>query len=488
MRSPSTGGYTLTEEQLSLRPSNPILSPVGATAGSKSTEEPFELVRRETELDVTRKDAILPCFSLGTHRRLDHFFGRQDVMKIIDDYLLPPAAEQSEEQLRGFAICGLGGMGKTELAVEYAYSRRDKFDAVFWLSADDSKILASNFAQIAHRLGLEDHLSDLAAGRDVAMGWLLRPLKKTSEPETAENLANWLIIYDNVDNLDVLHEYWPEFGRGSVLLTSRDPFAKHNRYVEKGINLSPLSESDTEAMMQGLTHVVAEGSQKEALSAISERLDGFPLAINQISSVFRSMRVSYTNFLKFCNEEGITKVFEEEGEQADPSKVRSLATLWALDQLGKETRALLQVICILDPDNIPEELLIDKSSEVMLDHYPKSRKDYYHARKQLVSSSLIAHHEDQEKLSVHRLIQGTAKGMMNQQELVAAFQAAASLVISAWPFQSMKEHHSIARFSKCEDVLPSVLRLKDGLERPLQGLNDFLLQVRLARLFNDTGW
>jgi hypothetical protein len=78
-------------------------------------------------------------------------------------------ALESEEQLCSFAICGLAGMGETELAVEYAYSRKDNFEAVFWLGADDTQILASNFTQITRQLGLEDGLADIAASRDVAM-------------------------------------------------------------------------------------------------------------------------------------------------------------------------------------------------------------------------------------------------------------------------------------------------------------------------------
>jgi len=138
---------------------------------------------------------------MGTRQRIEPFFGRAQTIELIDQFLLPPlragdqdGRDDSGDALRSFAICGLGGMGKTALAIEYAHSRRDNFEAVFWLGADDAKILASNFAQIAEKLGLEDDHSDLAASRDIAMGWLSLPLKKTSEPDTPDNIANWLII------------------------------------------------------------------------------------------------------------------------------------------------------------------------------------------------------------------------------------------------------------------------------------------------------
>ncbi len=414
-------------------------------------------------------------------------------MEMIDQALLPTSTARPEDgqedgnQLRSFAICGLGGMGKTELVIEYAYSRREQFDAIFWLGADDSKILASNFAQIAEQLGLEDDLSDLAASRDIVMGWLARPLKSMSRPDTPENTARWLVIFDNVDNLDVLSDYWPKFGRGSVLVTSRDPFAKHYFLIDRGIDLPRLSDSDSEAMMQRLTHVKADAANMDALAAIADKLDGFPLAINQMSGVFRQLRLSYREFLKYYDEEGIEGLFAKP-VRGDADSVRSLATVWALDRLSKGTKALLQVICLLDPDDIPEDLLMGRAAHVKLDGYPTTIGEYYTARAELVASSLISQDPEHEKISLHRLIQETAKARMAPGELVAAFQAAGDLVISAWPFQSMKEHHSVARFSKCEAVFPSVLRLMNGLQPLIQESADCPFDVGLAKLFNDTGW
>lgn len=452
----------------------------------------------EAAFEPISKDPILPCFALGAHQRLDQFTGRQEIMRTMDGHLLPPAptpdsmdalptssASERRGILRSFALCGLGGMGKTELAVEYAYSRKDKFEAIFWLVADDTQILASNVAQIAQWLGLEDDSSDIAASRDVAMQWLSKPLRRTLVKDEPANVVDWLIIFDNVDNFDVLSENWPKFGRGSVLVTSRHAFAKDNLYVANGISLPPLMNLESEALIQRLTHVKADVSQKEALSIIAQKLDGLPLAINQMSGVFRDLGLSYTDFLKYHNEEGIEALLKKQSESISQG-VSSLATLWALDRLSKSTRTLLQVICLLDPDHIPEDLLIDKNSEVKLEHYPKSRGDYYNARSELVSSSLINHNADQ--ISLHRLIQDTAKSMMSGEELIAAFQAAISLVVSAWQVQSMKEHHSVARFSKCEGVFPSVLRLKNGLEPLIQEPGDFPFDIRVAKLFNDTGW
>lgn len=174
-----------------------------------------------TPLEESEKEPILPCFMLSSQHRVQHFVSREDVMATLDRYLLAEQKkapdDDQQDSLCSFVICGLGGIGKTSLAVEYAFTRRRAFEAIFWLNADNVYILASNFAQISTKLGLEDTSSDLAASHSIVMNWLSKPLKRRSEPETREN-----DIFDNVDNLDVLSEFWPGLGRGSALVTSRD--------------------------------------------------------------------------------------------------------------------------------------------------------------------------------------------------------------------------------------------------------------------------
>ncbi|RSL62727.1 hypothetical protein CEP53_004673 [Fusarium sp. AF-6] len=267
LRSPSTACLTRFEDvDMKSQPTSlPISSPADTVAGS-STVESYEVVPAVAALEVSARDPKLPCFVLGDYWRKDAFMGREDTLKIIDDHLLPEninpdkgqgsdSSSQDGSDLRSFAICGLGGIGKTELAVQYAHTRKKYFEAIFWLGADDSKILASSFANLAVQLGLEDEDSvDVTASRDIVMGWLSRPLRQTSKPDEPGNFVNWLLIFDNVDNLDVLDDYWPKLGRGSVLITSRDPNAKQNMYIHEGLHLPPLTNTETEVLMQKLTH------------------------------------------------------------------------------------------------------------------------------------------------------------------------------------------------------------------------------------------
>ncbi|KAL7781016.1 hypothetical protein V8C43DRAFT_328491 [Trichoderma afarasin] len=463
-----------------------LRSDAGSTVGS------FEFVPSEPLLEAKEKEPSLPCFMLSSQNPVRHFVGRTDVLKTIDNYLLPGSVDvlnsENGKVLRSFAICGLGGMGKTSVAVKYAHDRRNIFDAIFWLNADSESILETSFAQISTRLGLEEDSSDLTASRSIAMNWLSKPLKRPSEPETPENLAHWLIIFDNVDNLDILSEFWPGLGQGSVLVTSRDPQAKMNMHIRNGINLSSLSIEDTVQLLQQLTQSPVQVQQKDAIEALANKLGGLPLAINQIAGLFRQLRCSYTGFLQLYDDKGIATVFETQVGQDDGQESRSLGTIWALNRLSNLTRALLQVLCLFDPDEIPEELLLSTSLEQDFPDYPKTKVDYLKARAGLSSSSLINLDEEGKKVSLHRLIQDTVLQQMSEDELNAAYRAAIRLVFAVWPFQSIKEHHSVARFSDCELFFPSVLRLKEGLERLLQQKVFSPKNLEVARLFNDVGW
>lgn len=431
---------------------------------------------------------------MGVHKRNNGFYGREDILIMIDSHLLHPLDISDPDRpkpLRSFAICGLGGMGKTELAVEYAFSRREQFEAVFWLVADDADILAESFARIAQQLGLEDSDvgQDLAASRELVKGWLSNPVRQVANPDQSDDEARWLLIFDNVDDLDVLSDYWPTTGRGSVLVTSRDPLAKCNLYtVNDGIDLPPLSSSATMDLIQRLTRIKPDQSQQGALSSIADKLGGLPLAISHMSSVIRDSRMSYTEFLKFYEQEGIEQLQMMQKSSDKSQNARSLATVWALHTLSPATTSLLQILSILDPDNIPEYILTQNCADVELTDYPKSRGSYYAARAQLLRSSLIYQNAEQEQLSLHRLIQDTTKSLMTQDRFFAVFQTALSLVSSVWPFQKFENYHSVARFGKCAEIFPCVLRLKNGVESLVSEKRGFSFDNRVTRLLNDAGW
>ncbi len=128
------------------------------------------------------------------------FTGRENVLKRLNDAL---------KASKTAAISGLGGIGKTQTAVEYAYRYRDDYNTILWVKAESLESINSDFVTIAHLLNLpekqeqEQHLIVEAVKR-----WF-------------EDHAGWLLIFDNADDLEMMRDFLPTDGKGYILLTTR---------------------------------------------------------------------------------------------------------------------------------------------------------------------------------------------------------------------------------------------------------------------------
>lgn len=137
-------------------------------------------------------------------KRNEYFTGREDILKELHNSLKSDKAAALAQ-----AISGLGGIGKTQTAVEYTYQYRNEYNAVLWVKADSREALISDYAALAHVLDLpekdakEQNLAAAAVRR-----WL-------------ENNSGWLLVFDNADEPGLLEEYIPIDHKGHILLTSR---------------------------------------------------------------------------------------------------------------------------------------------------------------------------------------------------------------------------------------------------------------------------
>lgn len=158
-------------------------------------------------------------------QRNQYFTGREDILKELRSALISDQAAALAQ-----AISGLGGIGKTQTAVEYAYQYRNEYDAVLWVKADSRDALISDYAALAHVLDLpekdakEQNLAAVAVRR-----WL-------------ENNSGWLLVFDNADEPGILEEYIPIDQKGHILLTSRAQLFD-NLGISKPVELPKMKPS-----------------------------------------------------------------------------------------------------------------------------------------------------------------------------------------------------------------------------------------------------
>ena len=276
-----------------------------ATDGSSSGA--FEILPSISHFSTRLREPRLPCRILDVEVRSEDFFGREDVFFMMEKALLPSKSKlisSESEGLKQFALCGMGGLGKTEIATEFTVRYKERFDAVFWIRAEGVAKMDTCFADIAIRLGLEDKVesTNQIVSRELVKGWLSDPWEITSiESRPTRTPATWLIIFDNADDQYALTDYWPLQGSGSVLITSRDPMAKtFFSTSSSGLDLEPFNDYDGACMLKKLLCDVEQNDDKEQQLAerISHSLGGLPLAIVQTAGVIRRQDLRLAEFLE----------------------------------------------------------------------------------------------------------------------------------------------------------------------------------------------
>lgn len=463
----------------------------GATAGS--SDGGFEIIPQISDILPGRQGTRLPCHILPVSRNKG-FFGRVDALQEIFNTFFPmqqvklDPPEQEPNEVKTFAICGPGGVGKTQTAIEFVFTHKDRYDAIFWIFADATTKISESFTRIALDLGLVTSDSvdarDPVVTRDLVKGWLADPLK-TADPadDGAIDYATWLLVFDNADFPEELEEYWPLDGPGCVLFTSRDPLAKHSNYLAmNGIDLKPFGLDEGTKFLTRLTMKEEDGG------SVVKALGGFPLALTQMAGVIVRRDLTFEEFAKTYNEEeGREELFQlrlSQGKRRSGYE-HTIASVWALESL-KYGRTLLEVLSFLDPDGIPEMILTNHPEVVSQDTFPKTSISYQKARTELLQSSLISRSAG--RIQVHRLIQDAARTKLSHPQTKEIFSTTVALVSSIWPFEAFDWRHDAARWRVCEQLFPHVLALKHHHGRFKLSCDTFKMDLQFAKLLTDAGW
>jgi hypothetical protein len=293
------------------------------------------------------------------------------------------------------------------------------------------------------------------------------------------------LIYDGVQDPDILNDYWPYDGPGSILITSRNPFS-----WTKSLPLKQFTSDEAIAFLLKLTNRKLSDVDQESVTNVSSRLGGLPLALTQMASIIVTKKLSFRQFLDSYNErESQRELLQFQTHQTDLKSLsheHTVASVWAFETL-KYGRKLLNVISMLDPDSIPERLLTSAIGEIDLPGYPTTMEEYDHAKGELFACSLVTGNRQESKLFIHRLVQDVARAEMGHSEFRQTLVACVKLVASIWPFENFTWRHGIARWPVCEEVFPHIARLKDNFPavRPSSETSD---DYNFARLLTDAGW
>jgi hypothetical protein len=472
----------------------------GANLGSS---DGFELIPVIKDFTAPKPATKLPTYLRKPHEVNPDFYGREDILQMIDKALLPSNRSSVKDSnvsqgTCSFALCGLGGVGKTQIAIEFAHSRKGSFDAVFWAQADGTAKLDESYQKMAIELGLLDVIDagDLVISRNVMMQWLSAPHANSSiSTETFPEIKEiyWLLVLDNADDLEDLQDFWPITPNGSILITSRDPLAKSYTRLSDGINLQPFESEDAAALLNKLSgNKDTLPTEKKALESLTRRLGGLPLAIVQFAAIIKRRDLTYEEILEMVNEEkAFVDLQKLKLKTVGDSDIDSLADIWAVENLAPPVIRLLELFSVLDPDGIHEFLLTSETtkdpdtSKFQLEDFPETKSSYYEARTELWKCSLIVRNKQLQQLSLHRLTQDVVRARMPDKRLQETFCLALQLLSQAWPEDWMA--HKTAEWTLIERLTPHVTKLHTIYEtRPASVTVG--TERELARLLQMTGW
>lgn len=210
----------------------------------------------------------------GVPPRNSNFTGREDLL----DQIRQSLGQHMQSALLPQPLHGLGGVGKSQMAVEFAYRYQYDYQLVWWIQADDERSIRRSLVSLARRLGLPES-EDVQDTVDTALDSLRR-----GKPH-----SKWLLIYDNAPEPGAVHPYLPS-GPGHVLITSRSrTWAGEASAIEVDVFTPEESIKLLQARWQELT-------DQDAL-ALAGRLGHLPLALEQAVAVHAQTGMPLAEYL-----------------------------------------------------------------------------------------------------------------------------------------------------------------------------------------------
>ncbi len=285
------------------------------------------------------------------------FIGREEIIKKLEEKF-----SLGEPQV---ALCGLGGVGKTQIALEYAIRLKERSPsvAVFWVFANNETRFGDAYKQIASICGIPGHRDPEANLLQIVHDWLERTYP-----------CKWLMVIDNVDNASgffevqllgkSMYEYVPQSPNGIVLYTTRN----RDIAVDLASDQDPIHVGflSTEEANQLLDKYVRDASTSHERLEFLQALDYLPLAITQAVAFMAKRRKSIAQYLELFEKSDTTKArllnyeFSDHGREA--RALDSVARTWMIsfDLIRSDhPRAadLLSLMSFLDPQSLHPSLL-----------------------------------------------------------------------------------------------------------------------------------
>ena len=414
----------------------------------------------EAEKQESKRVPSAPARSLLWNvpfRRNPYFTGRQDVLACLEAAL---QTDKTAALVQTQAISGLGGIGKTQTAVEYAYRHQSDYQAVLWAKGDSRELLTSDFVELSALLNLSEKNEQ---DHSLAVGAVRRWLR---------DYTDWLLILDNVEDVELVTDFLPSDSKGHILLTTR---AQSTGTVAQRIELEKLVPEEGALLLLTRAKLLASSTSLEQVASsdrikaleLAQILDGLPLALDQAAAYIEETDCGVSGYLKryqihrarLLNLRGST----------DSDHPEAVAATWSLSfekiqQVNPVAADLLRLCAFLHPDAIAEEIITQGGAVLgpILEPMAADPLALDVAIRELRKYSLMRRDPEVHLLQVHRLVQAVLQDTLEETQRQLWAERGLRAVNAVFPLG--KEFDT---WLQCERLLAQALVVTQGIEQYL---------------------
>ena len=352
-----------------------------------------------------------------------HFIGREALLASLRERLCEDRFKQYNHRV---ALFGIGGVGKTQVAVEYVHRYQSNYDCVFWIQATDRAAILSGFQTIAKTTGCVNSSTSLSTTEitSLVLSWL-----RIHE--------RWILLFDNLDDLGIVDGFLPETTwNGHTLITTRNPNVAgipaiglevpvfpESEAIELLLTRAGLSEEDPKARMEA--------------SLIVQELGYLALGIEQAAGYIREETKDLHKFLPRYRSN--RKRLLARVPIGNWNYKSSVATTWSLSfqsiqAKDASTAALLQIFAFLNPDGISVDFLLagkDGANPViraLLEDIAEIERAVFSLEQFSLVGRLL-----NGRITIHRLIQTVVRDDMTQEVFDEHMQICLNMANLAFP-------------------------------------------------------
>jgi tetratricopeptide (TPR) repeat protein len=359
--------------------------------------------------------------------RNPYFLGRDDLLRELRQKLQETNPRKYNHRI---AVYGMGGVGKTQLTIEYVHRHEKDYDNIYWISAFDQAALLSGFQEIGSRTGclsMGTSLKSIEAARNV-LSWLRRQ-------------KNWLLVLDNLDDISVADGFLPAMDTGGhILITTRNPNAKN--IPAEGVEIPVFCETDAVELLRNQSEITEADDPFGTVAAeIVGELGYLALAIDSAAAFIRTLSLDATEFLPIYRKSRKQVLSRDPTSAHSYPKSVAITFLLSFDKVkihpkyGMQASKLLQFFLFLNHDEILIDFLRAGSSGVSneLRMIIEDELVFHESLGLLQQFSLIRRSRANGSIVIHRLVYAVLRDEISEPEVQQCLGDVIGICNAAFP-------------------------------------------------------